>query len=161
MGKQRKRRVNFQDLAIAGFMSHNVTGHLKHRTWHVLCLLGFFIFLFHLLMGDMNKGGSDGKESACNAGDPSSIPQSGRSPGEGDGYTLVFFPGEFHGQRSLVGYSPWGNKESDMTERQHFHFFMSNITGNQIKGIFSNSSSLLTYWKLRICKCIMFLPIFI
>ena len=31
--------------------------------------------------------------------------------------TLVFLPGEFHGQRSLVGYSPWGHKESDMTER--------------------------------------------
>ena len=30
--------------------------------------------------------------------------------------TLVFLPGEFHGQRSLVGYSPWGRKESDMTE---------------------------------------------
>ena len=31
--------------------------------------------------------------------------------------TPVFFPGEFHGQRSLVGYSPWGRKESDTTER--------------------------------------------
>ena len=30
--------------------------------------------------------------------------------------TLVFFPGESHGQRSLAGYSPWGRKESDMTE---------------------------------------------
>ena len=30
--------------------------------------------------------------------------------------TLVFLPGEFHGQRSLAGYSPWGCKESDMTE---------------------------------------------
>ena len=30
--------------------------------------------------------------------------------------TLVFSPGEFHGQRSLVGYSPWGHKESGMTE---------------------------------------------
>ena len=30
--------------------------------------------------------------------------------------TPVFFPGKFHGQRSLVGYSPWGPKESDMTE---------------------------------------------
>ena len=28
----------------------------------------------------------------------------------------VFVPGESHGQRSLVGYSPWGHKESDMTE---------------------------------------------
>ena len=31
--------------------------------------------------------------------------------------TLVFLSGEFHGQRSLVGYCPWGHKESDMTER--------------------------------------------
>ena len=31
--------------------------------------------------------------------------------------TLVFLPGEFHGQRSLVGYSPWGRKESDTTEQ--------------------------------------------
>ena len=30
--------------------------------------------------------------------------------------TPVFLPGEFHGQRSLVGYSPWGHKESDRTE---------------------------------------------
>ena len=29
---------------------------------------------------------------------------------------LVFLSGEFHGQRSLVGYSPWGNKESEVTE---------------------------------------------
>ena len=33
---------------------------------------------------------------------------------------LVFFPRESHGQRSLVGYSPWGSKESDMTEQLHF-----------------------------------------
>ena len=31
--------------------------------------------------------------------------------------TSVFLPGEFHGQRSLAGYSPWGHKESDMTKR--------------------------------------------
>ena len=30
--------------------------------------------------------------------------------------TPVFLPGKFHGQRSLVGYSPWGRKESDMPE---------------------------------------------
>ena len=30
--------------------------------------------------------------------------------------TLVFLSGEFHGQRSMVGYSPWGLKESDATE---------------------------------------------
>ena len=31
--------------------------------------------------------------------------------------TPVFLPGEFHGQRSLMGCSPWGHKESDTTER--------------------------------------------
>ena len=31
--------------------------------------------------------------------------------------TPVFVPGEFHGQKVLVGYSPWGYKESDMTEQ--------------------------------------------
>ena len=77
-----------------------------------------------------------GKESACNAGDPGSIPGSGRSTGEGIGYPLqyswaslvaqlikklparerlptpVFWSREFHGL-----YSPWGHKESDTTER--------------------------------------------
>ena len=35
--------------------------------------------------------------------------------------TPVFLPGELHGQRSLVGYSPWGHKESDTTEHTHTH----------------------------------------
>ena len=39
--------------------------------------------------------------------------------------TSVFFPGESHGCRSLVGYSPWAHKESDTTERLHFHFMQS------------------------------------
>ena len=39
--------------------------------------------------------------------------------------TPVFLPGKSHGQRSLVGYSPRGCKESDMTERLHFHFSFS------------------------------------
>ena len=38
--------------------------------------------------------------------------------------TPVFLPGESHGQRSLVGYSPWGRKESDTTE-QHLHMYLS------------------------------------
>ena len=36
--------------------------------------------------------------------------------------TLVLLPGKSHGWRSLVGCSPWGLEESDMTERLHFHF---------------------------------------
>ena len=37
--------------------------------------------------------------------------------------TPVLLPGESHGWRSVVGYSPWGHKESDTTERLHFHTF--------------------------------------
>ena len=55
-------------------------------------------------------GVSDGKESACNAGDPSLIPDSGRAPGEGNG-NLPQYSG------SLAGCSPWGQKESDMTKQ--------------------------------------------
>ena len=63
-------------------------------------------------------GGSDGKESACNAGGLGSIPELGRSPGGGHGNPLQFSCLENpHGQRSLVGCSPWGHKESNTTER--------------------------------------------
>ena len=41
--------------------------------------------------------------------------------------TLVLLPGKSHGQRSLVGYSPWGREESEMTERLRFHFSLSCI----------------------------------
>ena len=41
--------------------------------------------------------------------------------------TPVLLPGKSHGQRSLVGCSPCGHKESDTTERLHFHFSLSCI----------------------------------
>ena len=41
--------------------------------------------------------------------------------------TPVLLPGNSHGQRSLLGCSPWGREESDMTERLHFHFSLSCI----------------------------------
>ena len=55
-------------------------------------------------------------------GDLGSVPGLGRSPGEGHGnpvqYSCLENP---HGQRNLVGYSPWGHKESDMTEQLSIH----------------------------------------
>ena len=67
---------------------------------------------------EYSHGGSGGKESACSAGDLSSIPGSGRYPGERKWLpTPVFLPGEFHGKRSLTGYNPWGCNGSDTTER--------------------------------------------
>ena len=63
-------------------------------------------------------GGSDRKEPACNGGDLGSIPGSGRYPGKGHGNPLQYsYLENPHGQKSLAGYSPWGCKESDTTER--------------------------------------------
>jgi len=54
----------------------------------------------------------------CNAGDLGSIPGLGRFLGGGHGNPLQYFCLENpHRQRSLVGYSPWGCKEMDMTEQ--------------------------------------------
>ena len=73
----------------------------------------------------MYPGGTSGKESAC---------QGRRCKGYGlDPWvgkitwrrkwqpTPVFFPGQSHGQRSLVGYGSWGHKESDTTEHMCTH----------------------------------------
>ena len=67
-------------------------------------------------------GGSDGKESACNERDLGSIPGLRRSPRGGHGYPFQSSCLENpHGQRSLAGYSPWGQEELDMTEQISTH----------------------------------------
>ena len=45
----------------------------------------------------------------------------GREDPQEKGMTIHSLPGESHGRRSPVGYSPWGREESDTTERLHFH----------------------------------------
>ena len=68
-------------------------------------------------------GGSEVKTSARNAGDPGSIPGSGRSPGEGNGNALQYSCLENPMDRGAWWYTvPQGRKESDTTERLHFHF---------------------------------------
>ena len=54
--------------------------------------------------------------NAGDTGDVDSIPGLGRSPGRGNGSPLQYSCQEFHGQRSLAGYSPWGLKELDMAQ---------------------------------------------
>ena len=56
------------------------------------------------------------KNQPANAADVDSIPGSERCPGIRNSNPLVFLPGKFHGQRSLEGDSPWGQKDLDMTE---------------------------------------------
>ena len=60
-----------------------------------------------LSVSEVRGGGSAGKESACNVGDPGSIPGSGRSPGEGKSYSL-----QYSGLENSMDYT-----ESDTTER--------------------------------------------
>ena len=55
--------------------------------------------------------------------------------------TPVSLPGKFHGQRSLVGYSPWGSKELDTTEHTHIFNFM---------GLFLFLSSLILFYRCNI-----------
>ena len=63
-------------------------------------------------------GGSVVKNPPASAEDSSSTPGSGKIPWRRKWQpTPVFLPGKSHGQRSLVGYSPWHRKESDMTKR--------------------------------------------
>ena len=62
-------------------------------------------------------GGSEVKASACNVGDLGLTPGLGGSPGEGKGYLL-----QYSGLENSMDCSPWGCKESDMTEQLSLHF---------------------------------------
>ena len=61
---------------MAGYLSDQLSKRLVFR--------GFLVLEWDF------AGGSDSKESVCSAGDPGSIPGSGRSPGEGKGYPLHY-----------------------------------------------------------------------
>ena len=102
---------------------------LSHLQCSVLLFAGYSLWTSFSLAEDLTPLSSDGKASVYNAGDPGSIPWSGRSPGEGKGYPLPYSCLEnsmdqdtVHGVQSMgsLGYSPWGRKESDTTEWLHF-----------------------------------------
>ena len=68
-------------------------------------------------------GDADGKPSACNAGDPGSVPGLGRSPGEGNGTPLQYSSLENPMDGGACwATSPRGRKQSDTTERLPFHY---------------------------------------
>ena len=60
-------------------------------------------------------------------GNIKAIPFVGSSEKAMASHSSTLAPGKSHGRRSLVGCSPWGCEESDMTERLHFHFSLSCI----------------------------------
>ena len=94
------------------------------------------------------SGGSVVKNPPASAGDSSSIPGSGRSSGEGNGGPLQCSCLEDpHGQRSLVGYSPWGHKELDTTERLSTHAYASQSESAGCTGVSKIKIELLTSLK--------------
>ena len=80
------------------------------------------------------SGGSEGKESACNAGDTGDggfDPWAGKFPWRRKWpHTPVFLPRESHGQKSMEGYSPLGCKVLDVTERLRTHTYVSQRVGH-------------------------------
>ena len=77
-------------------------------------------------------GGSDGKESACQWRRLRFDPWVRKIPWRREWQpTPVLLPGKSHGQRSLVGYSPWGHVELDVTEQLTLSFRVSTDLGHQ------------------------------
>ena len=94
-----------------------IRGKILYAASHVGLLLSSKQ-VYHIAVGDRGfPGGSVVKNLPANAGDMGLVPGSGRSSGGGHGNPLQYTSLENpHGQRSLVGYSPWACKESDTTE---------------------------------------------
>ena len=69
--------------------------------------------------------------------------------------TLVFLPGEFHGQRSMVGYSPWGCKELDMTE--WLILSLSHVGGRWVRGGAGFGCTVFRFWVLRVITAALLL----
>ena len=93
------------------------------------------------------------RNEQTNAGDPGLIPGLGRSTGEGVWQpTPIFLPGEFHWQRSLVGYSAWSCKESHTTEwltLSLFKLLMKNLYMMLWKSMYTN---FFLFWKINVLK---------
>ena len=69
--------------------------------------------------------GSDGKKICLECRRPGFDPWIRKTPGRREWLPIpVFLPGKYYGQRSLEGYSPWGHKESDLTEHTHTHLYL-------------------------------------
>ena len=99
------------------------------------------------------SGGWDGKESACNTGNPGSIPESGRYPGEGNGNPLQYF-----GLDNPINSRAWqatrGHKEQDPTEQLTLSFLLLFFIRKTILNLFlidspAQLSSIQAEWLFR------------
>ena len=68
--------------------------------------------------------------------------------------TPVFLPGEFHGQRSLAGYSPWSHRELDTTEQITQKRLFSSFSLSTVKAVSSAYLRLLTFFLVLLVKTV-------
>jgi len=118
------KREGFQGLSVVVKLRENHTVVASHQwTRRVAIILwlrqSWKAAFFHVLSRHLGfPGDSDGKESAWQCRRCRFNTWVGKIPWRQKGQpTAVFLPGKFHGWRSLAGYSPWGHKKSDTTER--------------------------------------------
>ena len=89
------------------------------------------------------------KNTPANVRDPGLIPGLGRFPGGGNGNPLQYSCLENpHGQRSLMGHSPWGFKESDTAERLHFTYKYSSSGQRDLGKVLSSCAVLCLFSQL-------------
>ena len=109
--------INSHYLSINYYMSDTALGVWHELTYFIpIAILWYRCYHPHLRGF---PGSTSGKESTCQCWSHKRLdPWVGKIPWRRKWQpTLVFLPGKFHGQRSLVGYSPWGCRELGMTER--------------------------------------------
>ena len=92
-----------------------------------------------------------------NSGDVGSIPGSRRSPRGGNGHPLVFLPGKSHGQRSLMGHSPWGHTDRGAWQATlcltHTHTHTHSLSACLCLSLFLCVSHCIS---LSVCLCLSF-----
>ena len=105
-------------------------------------------------------GGLRSKESTCQRTRHRWVLGRGSSPGGRNGNpTPVVLPGECHGQRSLVGYSPWSRRELDTTARLSTHSQVAWVAWAPREDTEAKTQSLISYnlhlaGKTRLCHCL-------
>ena len=98
-------------------------------------------------------GGSDDKETACNAGDRVSTPGSGRCPGEGNGNPMQYSCLENSmGRGAWWGYSSWVAKRHNWTTNTFYNFFSKNL------GLFSPPAPFFRRWGGGLFRRVLFPP---
>ena len=127
--------LKFTLLAVSG-IQYNSVKYIHCAVYHILRTYSYnwkFVPFDHVYPFPQASRVAQMVKNPTNAKDPDSIPELGRSLWRREWQpTAVFLHGEFHGQRSLVGYTPWGHKELDMAKhackRVHIHTHASTDT---------------------------------